>query len=425
MTDVGYSDIRALSPSGRLRLEARSPHNGTITHRNGSPVDAACHQHANRVFQSDFRYQLIDAADDRVIWERWQAKEKSPHHILVSDDGWSVLHLHGFIPEIVVVSPKGQDTLHFMITSPADPLCTRYVVPEPRPIFWIANHLSDTTAGAFWTGGSWPCFFTHAQRTLFSWRTSWGQRMIIDLNRNTLISDQEQAADPSLEHAVATQESHEALRLLEFLTQEMPEAITCITRRHGSPDPAICEKIAGLIPAINLMGVHRVNASLPLLRAWEALDLPSSFSLNDALSGYSLEDQYLRPILHQTFCRLGEQPLGYSNYNFINRNHERLQIPERLTDRAQRATKIKESMKPSKILLLLGAPDYMESNFFQTSDSWKRTEHWEYDHPQNDGWSTLRIHFETQGQGWRLTSIAQVPALWLTDECRTRRLTSY
>src|SRR4051812_14499864 len=111
MTAIFYSDCEATSDGGRFTLEARSPHNGTIRHRDGRKPSEKEFGFKYREHQSEFRYRLLDHAPHRslgrlvgvtgprVVWERWQPKrEDSPHELIVSDDGWAVIRTHGFAP---------------------------------------------------------------------------------------------------------------------------------------------------------------------------------------------------------------------------------------------------------------------------------------------------------------------------------------
>jgi hypothetical protein len=110
MTAIFYPDCMATSLNGMFTLEARSPDNGTINDRNGNPPSEDDFGFKYREHQDEFRYRLIDNTrnpsiggfrgkgngNGTVIWERWQDKgEDSPHELVVSDDGWSILRTGG------------------------------------------------------------------------------------------------------------------------------------------------------------------------------------------------------------------------------------------------------------------------------------------------------------------------------------------
>src|ERR1700722_6327939 len=100
MTAIFYPDCHGRSPDGGYRIEARSPNNGTIGSRPEQPARSNKTGFWPGAFQRDFRYQLIDTRSGRVLWERWQhEREDSPHEVVASNSGWSILRLHGFAPQ--------------------------------------------------------------------------------------------------------------------------------------------------------------------------------------------------------------------------------------------------------------------------------------------------------------------------------------
>src|SRR4051794_3919560 len=131
MTAIFYPDCEATSPNGKFRLEARSPHNGMINHQDGRTPSEDEYAFKYRDYQRDFRYQLVDTTSTslasqlfgkkggHVVWERWQERrEDSPHELIVSDEGWSILRTHGFNPELIAVSPEGRDVVRVRIRGP-------------------------------------------------------------------------------------------------------------------------------------------------------------------------------------------------------------------------------------------------------------------------------------------------------------------
>ena len=114
MTQINYLDCFATSPLGQFRFEARSPDNGTIEARDDrrlSPYPQS--REAFGGFQSSFRYQLIENATDRVVWERRQGRrQESPGEVVVSDEGWTVTRTHGFAPTVVARMPIGRVAVH-------------------------------------------------------------------------------------------------------------------------------------------------------------------------------------------------------------------------------------------------------------------------------------------------------------------------
>ena len=155
MTTVYYPDRDARSPDGRFLLEGRSPHNGTIAHRDGSSAEGEFGI-TYREHQSGFRYRLLDTSrrgSARVVWERWQdAPENSPHELHASDHGWSVIRTHGTRPKVIAVNPAGRDAVRVRVVGPLDadsdsdsdddfPSRDQAAARRVRSQTWTARHL--------------------------------------------------------------------------------------------------------------------------------------------------------------------------------------------------------------------------------------------------------------------------------------------
>jgi hypothetical protein len=160
MTAIFHPDCRAVSRNGAFILEALSPHNGTVNHRDGGRATddefgSKYHEH-----QSHFRYQLLHAGSGKVLWERWQPKnEDSSHEVIVSDGGWSILRTHGFRPEVIAISPTGTDAIRSIVTG-FRPLAGDAEDAEGGNVYrWQIESYFDSTAGFYWSSGSWRFFF--------------------------------------------------------------------------------------------------------------------------------------------------------------------------------------------------------------------------------------------------------------------------
>ena len=79
MTAIFYPDCEAMSANGKFRLEARSPHNGTINHQNGKPATEEEFGFLYRDHQKHFRYQLEDMDSGLVLWEAGRKKTRTRH----------------------------------------------------------------------------------------------------------------------------------------------------------------------------------------------------------------------------------------------------------------------------------------------------------------------------------------------------------
>lgn len=431
MTAIFYPDLDASSTSGRFTLEARSPHNGSIPHRDGQPCrDEFPFKY--RQHQSEFRYRLFDNSGDgrlqrlvgrgrRLVWERWQVRdEDSPHQLLVSDDGWSLLRTHGFRPELVAVSPRGADAVRVRIT--AEGMDTRPAAGKTPTFDWSAARLQLTTAGAYWTAHSWPYFLRFGDTGLFAWRTWCGQRLVIDLGRARQVTDDEQG-QPPLALALAQEERRGAQALLEEIASKGPQVRATLARLAGrDPDEEwradpLTEKLGSLTAAIHLVGVYRLDACLGSLRGLEDIDLPSGSTGSEAMpNGWWLEVQAFRPILHHALRRLGAEPQGFAAYNFTNFGdncRRRFPLPERVAGRQAKVAGLDRSMSAEEVLRLAGSPDHVRKRSRKEGRIYKWSEDWEYDHLAGAGWVTTRLTWDSDGRRGRMTALDAAPSYWV------------
>lgn len=434
MTAIFYSDCTTASDNGRFTLEARSPHNGTIRHRDGRKPSDSEFGFKYREHQSEFRYRLLDntprgtvgrllhGSRPQVVWERWQSKrEDSPHELIVSDDGWSVLRTHGFVPEVIAVAPDGRDALRVRITGPGsehpDPDLTR----TPPEFYWSPDHLSFSTAGLFWSAHSWHDFFSWQGRPHFLWRTSWGQRLVLDLAGAAAFTDAS-ALPAGLAGAVADAERRGALAMLAGLSSRTDEVLALLSRKdEGVEANPLLPRIRRASAALHLVGVHRLREGVPHLREWELLDVPASSTGSTALPERWLQHQHFRPIVHHALKLLGEEPVGLPTYYFCtysdNWTANRLGVPERLPDRRERAARVGREMSAEEVLQLLGAPDFVRKRSRQVGRRYEWSEEWEYDHLAGATWTTLRLTWEESRRKGHLTAVEAVEPYWLvTDE---------
>lgn len=439
MTAIFYPDCEAVSPNGRYLLEARSPYNGSINHRDGSAPPEDDFSFRGSSHQNEFRYRLIDVTRSQlpsplvandggaVVWERWQEQgEESPHELVVSDEGWSILRTHGFGPEVIAVSREGNVVIRVGIGGPNDEPDEEAVGEQSlqrvnSPV-WHAVHRHITTAGIFWTRHSWRYFFSVSDVDYFAWRTSWGQRLVIDLTNATLLDD-EQPGDSVLSVAMRESEIQAACALLLELASQHMEIQRLVNLRRENLDAEkenpLLEKVRYATFAIHLAGVHRVARCVPFLRCLEWIDCVSSWTGSHAMDhGWSVEAQSLRPILHHTLRLLGEEPQGYATCHFT-KDGERFPIPERIPARRERVVALNLSMPPAEVLRLLGAPDYIRGESHKVGKkNYRWTEDWEYDFRLDEQWVTLRITSEQVNRKGRIVRFEEVPSPWLHSDQR-------
>jgi hypothetical protein len=430
MTAIFYSDCEGTSDGGRFTLEARSPHNGTIRHRDGRKVSEDEFSFKYRQDQSEFRYQLLDNAHSRsfvrllrrdarrVVWERWQGpREDSPAELVVSDDGWAVIRTHGFRPEVIAVALDGRDILRVRITGEGSEHDDS--APTPSVFHWDPEHLVLSTAGLYWTAHSWRDFFQHGGIPYFVWRTCWGQRLVIDLGHAVAFTD-EQHWPAGVAAAVVGAEKRGVMALLSGLSRRMDEVRFLLTRRkngEGDDRHPMLERVRQVAAALHLVGVHQLPAGVPFLREWERIDFPSSSMGSTAMPGpWWLETQYFRPIVHHSLKLLGEEPVGFPTYHFTStedNDYRRLPMPERLPDRRNRAGQVDREMSAQTVLELLGSPDFIQRRSEQKGQRYLWFEDWEFDFRAGDTWVTLRIRWEERNGQVQMMSIDEVPPYWL------------
>lgn len=440
MTAIFYADCEAASPNGKYTLGAHSPHNGTISHRDGRTPSEDEFAFKYREHQSEFRYRLIDNSRSpllarlfgkgggSVVWERWQEKgEDSPHEVVVSDDGWSILRTHGFNPELIAVSPEGKDVIRVRIGGPKDEDASEEnEEAEQRTCrgnshLWRAAHLMFSTAGKYWTAHSWRFFFNLNKVNYFVWRTSWGQRLVIDLTHAALLSEEEQDS-AAFSLTMREAETQSACYLLTDLARqptEIQRLLSC--RRNESeaePQNPLLEKLGHATSAIHLAGVHRATRCVPLLRRLEQINCAAYSTSSTAMGyGWSVEAQYFRPILHHTLRLLGEEPQGYAAYHFTNESG-RFPVPERVDARRERSTTLNLSMDAKQVLRLLGSPDHLRQESHKAGKFYRWTEDWEYDFQVGGQWVTFRITWEEDNRKGRIVRFEEVPSPWLHSDQR-------
>lgn len=438
MTSIFYPDCEAASPNGKFTLEARSPHNGTINHQDGRAPSEDEFGFKYREHQRNFRYRLLVTPSTAlipgnlgeelgaVIWERWQERfEDSPRELVVSDEGWSVIRTHGFRPELIAVALDGQEVIRVKIGGPKDGTEgdkeeeTELNATQGNVQIWCAEHIQDTTAGLFWTAHSWRDFLRLKDAIYFVWRSSWGQRLVIDLTNASLLGEEEQRHSV-LNLAMQEAEMDWAYNLLSELAAQITDVKKLLTRRRkdATRSHPLREKLIEATSAIQLAGAHRMARCIPMLRCMEEIDYPSYSTGSTAMGGdWWLEVQYFRPILHHSLRLLGQEPLGFAAYHFRISDRKRFPMPDRVADRQARAHEVRQEMTAKQVLQLLGSPDHVKKRSHQVGTVYRWSEDWEYDFLAGDQWSTFRITWEEKGKEGQIVQRETVPPYWLqTDE---------
>ena len=437
MTAIHYPDCEAASPNGRFKLEARSPHNGTINHQNGKPATPEEFGFKYREHQTDFRFQLIDAespsimsrifgaTNAQIVWERWQPRdEDSPHEVVVSDSGWSIIRTHGFKPEVIAISKKGQIAIRIEITMPESGEVNDETEPTSHRKLganvWRTETMSLSTAGLYWTEHSWRYFFELDGVEFFAWRAYSGQRLLMDLTNATYI--EESAIEKStIATAMRKKEIHDASLILSYLAKNTKKFQQLLANRDSDEMKLtpLVENVMRTTAAILLAGAHRIVNCIPFLQALEKIDWPSYSKGSTAMPGYWwLECQTLRPLLHHVLRLLGSEPQGYATYYFI-KDKQRFPVPERIANRREIANAINLNNDAEQVLSLIGSPDYVVRHSHPDGRGlYTSTEDWEYDFLSDNRWTTLRITWEEKSRKGRMTHIEAIEPYWLVSNLR-------
>lgn len=444
VTAIHYPDRFAASPGGRYRLEARSPHNGTINHRDGTSATDAEFGFKYREHQRDFRYRLLDGATDAVLWERWQDPgEDSPHELFVSDDGWSILRTHGFRPEVIAVSPAGDDAVRVRVLGPpqfpthADGQPVAPGRPAAPEFDWHATHRSDSTAGNYWSQNSCRYFFSHDTRPHFAWRTYWGQRLVLDLaNCRALPESDNWSQSAAVTRACEEQERRWARGVLSELFARADDVAAWIDdrrrRKRDDDDDAEAQDddsaaLRALLldapAAADLAGHYRLHDCADLLLRCEPFDIPSHSEGSTAMPGDTwIEHQHLRPVVQHALRRLGREPLGYPTYHFGPLNVTRIAVPERTVVTEGVLSQLTPALTARQVLALVGPPHHVHRQSHPKGTLFEWTEDWEYDRRVDGRWLTRRITWEKARRTGRIRQIEDVPPYWLDGDERTLRI---
>lgn len=455
MTAIFYPDDECVSLNGRFILEARSPHNGEIPHQNGVPSTENEFAFKYREHQSDFRYRLIDTnlreeisgvTSQRIVWERWQEEhEDSPHELIVSDDGWSIIRTHGFSPEILVVTPRGEVNLRIVVSGEDSEHSTSGTQSLPRNHFaWNLKHLHFTTAGHYWSAHSHRYFMSHNGISYFIVRPWWGDSLVIDLENAIVIGESEQQ---SLGLSVVMQdtEGHWALCHLQELRNRHAEIEAYLVTRDTNDiqNGILSRLLSQTVSAIHLVGVHCVQESVSLLRWIGELDYPSYYTGSTAMEDdWYLEAQTFRPIVHHTLRMLGEVPDGYPAFNFFKYDGEDdddeiwteeeedekklyYPLPTDLRYRREQIDLITKACRPTDVLSLVGAPDHVHRKYRPYGGAERWVETWDYDFLSVDQWTTIRIIWvEEKGQGC-IDKIEAGPSEWCFNLTRLTEILNH
>lgn len=350
-TDRHFADIIAYSPNGYYEVQAKSPDNAS------SKPD-------RRAFQSNFVYTCIDKKAGKTLWIRKQPmgepilldkdshteipspNEDSPIAIFVSDDGWTVIRTDW--DELIAVNNTGRDTCNIKL------LATAITKEEYK------KYVHETTAGPMWAEHSLWYFLKVNDRQLFVIRPWWGRRLIIDIEKGKLLTE-----DNAISTAAA---SHERNYIITELTKGIE------TRKHWEKNNGCSQPNGGPpLTAAYLAGCLKVREAIPLLRKLEnstycgqsssgGLSMLEKF--NNEVDPHSYRTLTMCQIAQLSLRRLEEKPGAFSVNQFQIRrevyNGYYSYVPKALlAPRHANIDKVQNGMKAEQVLDLLGGPDFV------------------------------------------------------------------
>jgi hypothetical protein len=331
-TDRFFSDESATSPSGKLRLEAKSPDN----------------EGRRRAFASHFRYTLYEADGTTVRWVHEQPMKKedggtyespdgegSPSGIWLADDGLAVVYT-GWQELFLLEGTKGEKIYQTELLA--------HFPPNERK-----DYVHDTTAGPMWTGMSRWSFLDVKREAgeadrLFVIRPWWGTRLFVDLRAKNV-----QLADGAAKawHAAADEADRAWVKVTLAGVGELPR---CEDGKCGPRHEA--EKAAWLA------GVLGLKEAVDAIHKMEKDAYCSSSTMGGR--GLSWRTCKTRQIAHLALRRLGEAPkfgpaIRWRLEGDLTKNAG---TDEVVATRKTKVSEVKAGMKLSEVVAQIGHPDY-------------------------------------------------------------------
>lgn len=427
MTAVGYADIFVDSPSGRYRAEARSPDNGTIHQRDGSPPDPNSFGYQYRQEQRSFRYQLIDLQTKQVVWERWQAeRETSPFDLMVSDTGWLVIRTNGYsFASLICMAPSGENRITVEIGAPRPEGDHPGNAPRTKNVV-EDDHIATSTAGIFWTIGSFHYFFQYEDRTHLVYMLGWGRRVVIDLDGGKLLKDVDVSS--SLLAACEANERRQSLNYLAKAASELEDYDGNELFGGTKEKTPYWERWPYLKAHLATVIRQQLVDAIPSLQAMEPIAMQAGYSGCNALPRNHWVFEYsFRPLLALALRHLGVVPQGYHCYGFFrfefqvfqDTKNRVLPVPECVSNRDALTSQIDDKMTSGDVLSVLGAPDRIQSFSVEYARIHKWGENWDYYVGVSNKLAALRIVWQEGSDGSKMAMLETVP---LTHELVCKRI---
>jgi len=216
-----------------------------------------------------------------------------------------------------------------------------------------------------------------------------------------------------------TTERQETLNLLVRVCEKKP-LLTHLLKDPGEEfDNAAMAELSRVSAAVIISGFHRVREAIPSLKNLEDLDWPSYSTSTTGMRGYSIEVQYLRPLIQHSLKLMDEVPARYPCYYFTS-SAGRYPV-KTIERRAQELRKLGPRMKPKDVLNAVGTPDYVHDYSVKSGRFYTWQETWEYDEFDGQEWvTTVLLWKEKMMISGSLVSVETVEASWKRSPDRLR-----
>jgi hypothetical protein len=384
-----FNDQKATSPSGRREIYVTSPDN------DGPRRPQAEH----------FKYSLLDASTQKVIWSRLQPMksvrgaespdgEGSPVQLFLSDSSFVVVHTAS--DELVVLEPKqGRKILQANILG---------LLTSDE----IRKYVADSAIGPNWIGLSRWYFLSvedlGVAREYFVIRPFWGRRLFFSLTAGRIVPDTQVGVE-----LLSGAKRAELTWLLDTLS-----AVETLARRQAeNPRPQRDVETAAW-----LAGTEGVREAIPFLRTLESTERIQSKSIK--YDSYGYQANLTRQIAQLSLRRLGERPVCAAPLALCRPLKDQgekdspgvvMQSMVAIEDRIRGVSDVSEGQSVEGLLASIGSPDYVDSSHLQSFD-------YDFD---GDVPFTLRVHLDPAGK--KIDSLKRFDEpLWKSDLVRDAEL---
>ncbi len=394
MTYRCYPDILRTSPAGRLRLEICSPDNA------GSSSQL-------RVDQNKFAYTVRDAETREFIWQHYPGIQRpldQPEDAWVNDDGFVVVVTKCTASStIVLIAPSGRVMLELCVT--------------PQLLGGNSDEMCKTSAGPAWNSHGTGMFLSVDSKTYWCFRTQFGRQIVINLDNARV--DYVQSIRDEL-HWFQVQNDVELLKRASTDTRLFPADARSTTGRFKNQD---YEFASSVWTAAYWCGKNCIHEAANYLKGIEQSPLQDSSS-----AGWPTPSSAETWCTSLTLTRVAQmalrcldiEPTGIAGYQLWRRDWsddegplflQRIDVPECLTNRPARLSKLREGMSRDEVSQIVGMPDV----------EWGL---WDYDVLNDSGQSyTVRLAFDRMTIfPAKLTDIVTFAPVWKTVSERDRDL---